>query len=344
MGRLRTKNRHLPPRMQLKGGRYYWTPYVDGKLKWQPLGDDYVKAMLKWRELEGINEGAATLGQLLDRALGVMADEIGAGTFREFTRALNRLKAAFEGFTPSDVTPQHIAQYLETRKAKVSANREVAFFSAAWEIARRRGWINLPNPATGVRRNAEKKRKRVAKPDEIAALLSADERLTDMVEITLMTAIRESDLLNLTLHAVERGGLRIKPRKTEASSEAELFFPWATDGGAQLRAVIERAKSRRRKVSSIYLFPVTKRERAGQPYTVNTFQGVWRRYFERCGVSGLTWHDLRRTALNLRQRESGKEAAQALAAHSSITTTEGYLSGVGAVEVAPVVLNFRKGV
>lgn len=338
MGRTRTKNKHLPPRMQLKAGRFYWTPYVSGKVVWKPLGDDYVQALLKWRELEGINEGAATVVQMMERALGIMVGTVKASTFKEHSRAMNNLRGPLEAFTPSDLNPAHIAQYLESRTAKVSANREISFLSTCWELARRRGWINLPNPCKGIRRNKEKRRKRVARPDEITALLGLDEPLTDMVELTLMTAIRESDMLNLTHRAIEPGGLRIKPRKTDASTEAELLFAWTPE----LRAVLERAKGRRTRVGSIYLFPVKLRARAGQAYTVNTFQNVWRRYFERCGVEGLTWHDLRRTALNMQAQQGGKESAQTLAAHSSVVTTEGYLAGVGASLVQPVRLDFRK--
>lgn len=334
MGRHRTANKHLPPRMQIKRGRYYWTPYVDGKLTWKPLGDDFVQALLRWRELEGITDGAASVAQLLERALGVLAERVKPNTFTEFTRAMNNLRGGFEGFAPADVEPRHIAQYLETRTAKVSANREIAFFSTAWEIARRRGWINLPNPCTGIRRNVERSRKRVAKPEEINALLGRDEILTDMVELTLMTALRESDLLNLTWRAVETAGLRIKPRKTDQSTEAELLFTWTPE----LKTLIDRVKARRHRVGSVFLFPVQRRHRVGQAYTVNSFQNVWRRYFERCKVEGLTWHDLRRTALNLRKKESGTDAARELASHSSVTTTEGYLAGVGAVEIRPVKL------
>jgi integrase len=338
VGRNRKKDKHLPPRMQMKRGRYYWTPYVDGKLKWRPLGGDYVQAMLQWRDLEGMAEGAASLAQLLERALGLMASQVKPATFKECARACSNLKLGFESFTPADVTPQHIGQYLETRSAKVSANREIAFLSTAWEIARRRGWINLSNPCSGVRRNKERKRKRVATPLEIEALLSQECALADMVELTLMTALRESDMLNITLHALEATGLRVKPRKTDESTEAELLFLWDSD----LRAVIDRSKGRRRRVGSLYLFPVTRGKRAGQAYTVNSFQNVWRRYFTAAGVTGLTWHDLRRTALQMREKEEGKDGAQRLAAHASVVTTEGYLQGVGATEVRPVHLNFRR--
>lgn len=343
MGRNRTKEKHLPPRMQPKGGRYYWTPFVDGKVKWVPLGDDYVHALLKWRDLEGLSEGAATVAQLLDNALAALANRkkpkpLAPDTLREFSRALNNLKAGFEGFQPADVTPALVAQYLENRSAPVSANREVSFLSTAWDLARRRGWINLPNPCLGVERNPEKKRKRVGRPGEIAALVAPERPEADMVMLTLMTAIRQADLRFLTRHAVEDEGLRVRPQKTDDSTEVELFFKWTPE----LRALIERAKARAAKVGSIYLFPASRGRRRGQPYTRNSFVSVYRKYFALCKVEGLTWHDLRRTALNKVQKVHGKDAAQILAGHSSMVTTEGYLANVGAFEILPVAWDFRK--
>lgn len=155
-----------------------------------------------------------------------------------------------------------------------------------------------------------------------------------MVELTLMTGMRESDMLCLAKSQLEREGIRIIPQKTDQSTEAEQLFEWTQE----LRAVIDRALARRRRVGSIYVFPVSQGDRAGQPYTVNSFQSKYHRYFAQCGVEGMTWHDVRRTALNLKSREEGKEAAQGMGAHGSITTTEGYLAGVGEIRVKPLSL------
>ncbi|GEM_PF-3415073 len=318
----------------MKSGRYY---YVGN---WTPLGSDYVQALMRWRDLEGLSDGAATVAQLLENSLAVMVKDLKPGTIREFGRARTNLATAFAGFIPCDVEPRHIAQYLETRAAKVAANREIAFFSAAWEIARRRGWINLPNPAAGIQRNHEKKRKRIARPHEIYALLHHEDGTArdcvdaDMVELTLLTGMRESDMLNLTKPQLERDGIRVVPRKTDNSTEAEQLFEWTPE----LRTAVDRVLARRQRIGSIYLFAVTKGDRAGQPYTVNSFQSKYHRYFEHCGVAGLTWHDIRRTALNLKAKTEGTEAAQGMGAHGSITTTEGYLAGVGEIRVKPVSL------
>jgi len=322
--------------MRLKKGRYY---YVFDQ-KWMPLGSDYTAALLKWRDREGLSDGAATVPQMLENALTVLARKVKARTLVEFTRALANLRRAFADFAPADVEPRHIAQYLESRSAAVAANREVAFFSSSWEIARRKGWINLPNPCIGVERNKEKKRKRVAKPREVYALLYRPDGAprdcieADMVELTLMTGMREDDMLNLSRAQLEREGIRIVPRKTDNSTEAEQLFEWTPE----LRVVIDRALGRRRRVGSAYVFPASQGGRVGQPFTVNSFQTKYHRYFAKCGVEGLTWHDIRRTALNMKSREEGKEAAQGMGAHGSITTTEGYLAGVGEIRVRPVSL------
>ncbi|MGH8631520.1 MAG: hypothetical protein ACREU7_12270, partial [Burkholderiales bacterium] len=224
--------------MRLKDGRYYYRGFAGGKEISKPLGDDYARALLQWRELEGITEDADTVPRMLENALAVMTPELKTSTHREFARAHTRLKAAFEGFTPADVAPVHISQYLEKRTdkkglpARVAANREISFFSAAWEIARRRGWLNLPNPALGIRRNREKKRKRMATPGELKALLfdeqgkRRDHVVADMIELTLMIGLRQGDILHLTRSQIETDGIRIKPRKTDDSTEVEQLFTW----------------------------------------------------------------------------------------------------------------------
>ena len=54
MGRTRQSNLHLPPRMRMRKGRYYYD--TQGKPRRElPLGADYGTALAKWAELEGGN-------------------------------------------------------------------------------------------------------------------------------------------------------------------------------------------------------------------------------------------------------------------------------------------------
>lgn len=321
--------------MRKKGNAHY---YVANQ-RWLPLGTDYLKALVKYRELDGQAEGAATLSQLVDNALAAMTN-LKPGTVREFARAASHIKAAFPSFTPADLEPHHVATYLAKRSAKVSANREITFLSACWDLARSRGWTSLPNPCAGAPYNPEKPRKRVATKDEIRALLyekQADESwlrrdhyMADAVEWTLRTAMRQADLIGFKLNQLTDEGVVLRPEKTADSTGAQLLFEWTPE----MLELAERIKKRRRRVGSVYLFPT----KSGQPFTGNGFRSMWKKWFDKCGVAGLTWHDLRRTALNLRKREGGTEAAKDLGAHSSLLTTEGYLSNIDAKRVQPVKL------
>ncbi len=56
--------------MHLKHGRYFYTPRIDGKVKWVPLSRDYAEALSKWAELEGtLDRVGTTVGEALDRYL-----------------------------------------------------------------------------------------------------------------------------------------------------------------------------------------------------------------------------------------------------------------------------------
>ncbi len=48
---------HLPPRMVLKHGAYYWTPRVEGRQVMRHLGRDYQLALEAYYELEGVAPG-----------------------------------------------------------------------------------------------------------------------------------------------------------------------------------------------------------------------------------------------------------------------------------------------
>ncbi len=349
MGKAKSKNRHLPPRMIQPAGRrsYYYLGPPRGPEKKRlciPLGADYILALLKYREIECQPDDVQTVRQMLDTALILMKPDLKPRSFVEFERAARTLGPAFAGHSFDSVTPQMIAIYLERRSAKVAANREIAFFSTAWDLARRRGWTNLPNPTAGIRRNPERKRKRIASADELRALLYGSDGTqkncveADMVGLSLMTAIRVSDMLSLTVSQADPKtnpqGLTVRPQKTDTSTEVQLCFQW-TD---ELRGLVERCVQRARSAGSKHLFFASRGRRRTQPFTVNSFQTKWHRYFVSCSVEGLTWHDLRRTALNSKKRLEGSDAAQILAGHASITTTERYLVGVGETLVTPLAL------
>jgi hypothetical protein len=64
MGRRKEANEHLPPRMLLRHGAYYWTPRIDGRQVWQHLGSDYPGALKAYYEREGVPKESRTIWRL----------------------------------------------------------------------------------------------------------------------------------------------------------------------------------------------------------------------------------------------------------------------------------------
>ncbi len=326
MGRHKSRNRHLPPRMVLKAGRYFWRGRVGGKEVSQPLGDDYVRALLKWREIEGLQDGCDTVADMLDAFIAAMPTT-NAGTLKEYTRASARLKSAFKGFGAMEVLPKHIAQYLRSHDKPVTANREIAVLSRAFSTAINAGRFDGQNPCLGVDRNKEKKRKRIATLAEIELLQRGEGPIPIMCEMAMLTGLRESDLRMLRLDAFADIGLTVTPRKTSESTNATVEWSWTP----ALKACLAKAKLLRRRVGSVYVFA----GKDGQPMSVNAFQSAWRRHRAKSGCPDLRFHDLRRTAINLAKAEGGTDYAMQFAAHSSVSTTEGYLAQVAVRKVRP---------
>ena len=325
MGRHKTRNKHLPPRMRQIKGRYYWVGYRDGKRPSIPLGDDYTVALLRWREIEGLSDSAATVAAIIDRYLA--RAEVAPVTRAGYIEQSVPLKRFFEGARPEDVRTRHLRQYLNSRPRTAGA-RELALFSAAWNHARETGLIDLPNPREGIRIKGARKATRTAAATQQTSLTQGSSQMAVICELAFLTGLRQTDLRLLRLDAIDdTRGLVVTPSKTQNRTGATVIFEWTP----ALRACIARAKLLRRRVGSLYVFP----NRKGQPYTVDGFQTMWSKHRAACGVSGLAFRDIRRTVLKQQQEEHGLEAAQKMGAHGSVTTTERYTRNAGPVTVKP---------
>lgn len=324
MGRTRARNKHLPVHMYLRDGRYYWIGSSGGKRPCFPLGDDFATAMIRWRELEGHSDRAHTIAQMLDSYL--IKAEVAEVTRAGYVAQSVQLKKKFKGFTPADVTPRHIRQYLSVRPRTAGA-REIALFSAAWNAAREAGQIDLPNPREGIRIKGGKVQTRVANAGEQARLTEGHSQMAVICELALLTGLRQTDLRLLELSAITDKGLWVRPSKTARRTGKALEFELTP----ALRACLARARLLRRRVGSRYVFPT----RTGEPYSLDGFQTMWDRHRKACGVPNLKFRDLRRTAVSDVNQKHGSDTARAFAAHGSVTTTERYTNSVEATAVRP---------
>jgi integrase len=314
MGRHRTKNRHLPPRVQLKGKAYYLTVYKDGKVKWIRLGDNYGDALRRYAEIEGRNFDALTVSGLIDRFLRDHVPTLAEPTQREYRRCAGPLRAVFGDMALDEVRKSDIAGYLSQHKHPPQANHDIAMLSSVFRQAIKWGMYESSNPCTGVPRNSIKTDVRAMSHAELDRLRKhADEQVRCILDLAYLTALRKADLLKIRLADIQPEGLAVKVQKT---GPAILF-----EKCPELDAILDRARGLRRKVGSMYLFA----NRKGQPYTTSGFDSIFQRVARKAGVTGVGMHGIRRLRLIEAERAHGMKFAQALAAHKSAATTEIYL-------------------
>lgn len=318
MARPRKHNRHLPPRMQLRGRVYYLTTYQGGKVKWLRLGDNFGDALRKYAELEGVPSKVVTIGGLIDRFLADHAPTLAEATRREYTRSSAALREVFGHLHLDELRKSHVARYLAEHPKKPQANHDVAMLSSMYSKAIAWGLFEGENPCKDVPRNRVRSKARAMRHDELQAIkAAASPQVRLIIELAYLTALRKSDLLKIRLADITPEGLVVRIQKTQ---EPILF-----EACPELDAIVAEARGLRRKVGSLYLFANGK----GQPYTPSGFDSIFQRVAKKAGVSGVAMHGIRSLRLTEAARAHGKEYAQALAGHRSITMTEKYIREQG---------------
>jgi integrase len=313
MGRAKLHNRHLPPRMLFHHGAYWHTPRIEGRQQRVLLSADFAEAIRLYYQREQRTLAGSTVNDALSRYEREVLPGKAPKTQHDYRRYLGRLRACFGECQLTSVRRSDIAQYLDRRSAKIEGNREIACLSSVFQSAIRWGWCD-ENPCHGAPRNPERKRHRLPTDAELAAIrVAASEQVRCMVDLVLLIGLRKGDLLKVRLGDLTPEGLRVEISKTGAVA----LFQWTE----ALRELIERARGLRRRVGSLYLFA----SRTGQRYRISGFDSIWRRTLKRAAVKGVTFHDLRRWAINQARRQGGLDYAQAIGVHQSRQTTEGYL-------------------
>ena len=314
MGRKRTKNPHWPPRFNLKHGAYYWTPRIDGRMRWIRLGTSFGEAIKQWAEHEGVKVEGNTVGDALDAYIAEDLPKLAETTQREYLRYAVQLRGVF-GESPLDiVVPSDIAQYLRRSKsAPIQANRTIAMLSSVYNLAMGLGWANS-NPCHGVRRNTERPRDRYIDDKELSAFLKYASELTRRyVTFKLLTGMRKSAILALTHRNFTDAGIDYAPGKRGK------------------RRIIEWSDELRFAVDAIWDLPGRLKHRihffctrGNKPYTPTGFDSIWQRDMRRALVKSpdlnerFTEHDLRAKAAS----DLPLQHANELLGHGELSTTK----------------------
>lgn len=320
MGRKRTANHDLPPRMHRKGESYYHVTSTAPR-KWTCLGSSLPQAKLKWAELEMAGSDERNFEALADRYMAeCMADKSESWQRDSRNRAAVLVKV-FGQMHLTEIKPHHVAEFLDRHPSKASANQHIVLMGVMYQMGMRWGWVDA-NPTKGVRKNSIAQRDRYITDAEYMAIRSnALPWLQAMMDLSYLTGMRVSDILKLRLADIQPDGLYVQQKKTGKKQVFEIT--------PDLQSVIDFARSLDKPVQSLLLFS----GRAGRPIGYEAVNYQWAKACEAANVKDAHFHDLR--------AKSGTDAKrngidyQALLGHTKRDMSDRYVKARAADRVTP---------
>jgi integrase len=231
-------------------------------------------------------------GVILSILQGYQASEDFAGlapsTRRSYVPLIVRIEKEFGDFPLSALTDRRTRGLFMAWRDRIAASSGRRQADYAWSVIARvlswaldRGLVAV-NPCThGGRLYRGSRRESIwTAADETAFLAAAPPHLHLPLRLALWTGQRQGDLLRLPWSAYDGKHIRLRQSRTGA----RVVIPV----GAPLKVALDAAP----KVSPIILV-----NSDGKPWTSDGFRASWRKACAKAGVSGLTFHDLRGTAV-----------------------------------------------
>jgi integrase len=269
--------------------RTYWYAWKGGPpLRGEPGTPEFVASY---------NEAAASKvkppsGVILSILQGYQASEdfrqLAESTRRGYVALIKRIEKEFADFPLSALTDRRTRGVFMAWRDRLAANAGRRQADYAWSVLARvlswaldRGLVGA-NPCThGGRLYRGSRRENIwTAADEAAFLERAPAHLHLPLLLALWTGQRQGDLLRLPWSAYDGTHIRLRQGKTGA----RVLIPV----GAPLKAALDAAT----KHGPIILASTDKR-----PWTSDGFRASWAKACKRAGVSGVTFHDLRGTAV-----------------------------------------------
>jgi integrase len=278
-------------------------------------GRDLSSALAAYgRRLEEPKGGCA---ELIDAAFDAMKQrepKLAKSTIAQCKIAARKLKHILMDFAPAQVLPKHVAATkLQLASTPTMANRVLSFGRQVFDYALENQLVDL-NPFSGIKRHAEKKRIRLLSQSEFNAIyVRVGPRLRTVMDPLFLTAQRIENALSINMRDLGHEGIAFTQRKTGA----RLVVRWSP----QLRAAVGRAKALGGNVRALTLLY----NRRGKAPDYRSVLAQWHAARKAAGVDDATPHDIRAMALTAMMQQKGKEAARAVAGHTSDAQTARYL-------------------
>jgi integrase len=273
---------------------------------------------------------APTVAELIERFVAEHVERKRPSTIRAYRQMIDlHIRPHFGAhFKGADVRFEHIdALHRKLTKAgsPYMANRCVAVLSKMFSLAVR--WRILDaNPAKGVEKNYESKRKRYLSADELVRLSAAladyrDQQIANIFRLLLLTGARRGEVLAMEWGALDLGtGVWSKAGST-TKQKSDHIVPLSAPA-RQLLTEMQDEYIRRhpKKPLPQYVFPGN-----GERGHVVEVKKAWRAITKAAGITGLRIHDLRHSfASQLASGGASLPLIGALLGHSNPTTTARY--------------------
>lgn len=205
----------------------------------------------------------------------------------DYVRQIMLIEREFGDFPLAALTDRRTrALFLEWRDKRAARSRRQADY--AWQVlarvlswAKGRGLIAANPCERGGRLYGGTRADKIwTDADEAALMSSAPEHLTWALQCGLWLGQREGDLLRLSWSAYDGQKVRLRQSKTGT----RVVIPV----GAPLKAMLDAIPKR----STVILTTS-----AGRPWTEDGFRSSWRKACAKAGITGVTFNDLRGTAV-----------------------------------------------
>ncbi len=328
MGRRRRQDRHLPQRVYVRRGSYF---FVDPSGKWHILGHDMSAMYRTLATLLQTSHACLSMSNVFDRYLIEVLPGLGARTQADYRGYIENLRPAFGNAPPRAVTAGHVSDYQAKRaeRSVVQANREKSCLSAVFTAALK--WhIVETNPCRLVPKLREAERDRYVTDAEFTAVYKlASPMMQCAMDLATMTGQREGDLLKLTRSQLTDDGVvfsigkskRRHPRHGQiVETSKRVILEWSPE----LRVVIERLKKLGPQIRPTLLCNLE-----GKPFTSDGFRSNWHRLMTKATAPGgkgeppvlaerFTFHDLRAKSAS----DDELEVATERLAHDDPRTTQ----------------------
>jgi integrase len=266
---------------------------------------------------------APTMGDLADRFIAEHLPKKRPSTVDAYKRILAlhirphfgaHIKVADVTYSDVDKLHRHVTKH----GGAYIANRCVAVLGKMFSLAIRWQW-RTDNPAKGIERNDEAKRKRYLSPDELARLTQAlaahpDRQTANIIRLLLLTGSRRGEVLAMRWADI-KDGTWTKPGST-TKQKTDHVLPLSAPA-QQLLSGIHDARG---KPLGEFVFPSD-----GKTGHVVEMKKGWASLCKAAGINGLRIHDLRHSfAAQLASGGASLPLIGALLGHSNPVTTARY--------------------